>query len=134
MYMQQSALLASEIPSEPSDQQGSPESQLMESIMLARAMLLARKGKLEQAEALLVSLVNKADCRMHALDLLAKVYAQQQKIKQAQATWLKALEREPSNLHFLSALQLCAYYQNSRFWRFMSKRSRILNFISLRSL
>ena len=122
MNIQQSALFASKLSPESSTQKGSPELQLLEAIIFARATLLARKGNLAQAEAMLIPLTNKSDSRIEVLDLLGKVYAQQGEIEQAQATWLKALQREPSNLHFLGALRLCAYHKNSRFKRLASKR------------
>lgn len=109
MNMRQSALFTSKLSPESSTRKGSPEPQLLETIILARATLLARKGELTQAEALLIPLTNRSDSRIEALDLLGKVYAQQGEIKQAQVTWLKALQRESSNLHFLGALRLCAY-------------------------
>ena len=51
---------------------------------------------------------------MEIIDLLAKIYAQQGKIAQAQALWLKALQSDPSNIHLLAALRMCAYYTKSR--------------------
>lgn len=114
MNMRQSALFTSKLSPESSTRKDLPEPQLLETILLARATLLARKGELTQAEALLIPLTNRSDSRIEALDLLGKVYAQQGEIKQAQATWLKALQREPSNLHFLGALRLCAYREKSR--------------------
>lgn len=82
--------------------------------ILTRAASLARKGDLLQAESLLVTLSDDDKVRPEAIDLLAKVYAQQGKIDQAQALWLKALQSDPSNIHLLSALRMCAYYTKSR--------------------
>ena len=82
--------------------------------ILTRAASLARKGDLLQAESLLVTLSDEDQVRPEAIDLLAKVYAQQGKIDQAQALWLKALQSDPSNIHLLSALRMCAYYTKSR--------------------
>lgn len=82
--------------------------QLLESIILARAALLAREGKLEQAEVLLLPLVKKSKPRIDTLDLLAKIYAQQGKIEEARGLWLQVVQKEPSNKHVLRALlQLC---------------------------
>ena len=90
-------------------QQESPAySQMLESVLLARAALLSREGKLQEAELIVLPLANKANSRIDALDLLAKVYAQQGKIEEAQTLWLRALQREPSNKHFLRALLCCA--------------------------
>lgn len=93
--------------------------QLMVTDTLAHAAALARKGDLLQAENLIISLSDSGKSRIEAIDLLAKVYAQQGKTDQAQALWLKALQRDPSNIHYLSALRLCAYYKKSRFEHFI---------------
>jgi len=82
------------------------------------ASLLARQGKLMEAENLFLSLSESDLSRIEILDLLAKIYAQQGRIKQAQSLWLKALEREPLNIHFISALQTCAYQQKPKFQQF----------------
>ncbi|MBN1191223.1 MAG: hypothetical protein JXA46_15815 [Dehalococcoidales bacterium] len=81
---------------------------LIESGILARAANLARKGDLQQAELLLQPLANKPGAPVHIIDLLAKVYAQQKKIREAQVLWLRALQMEPSNKHILKALLRCA--------------------------
>ncbi len=81
---------------------------LIESGILARAADLARKGELHQAELLLQPLTNKPEAPVYILDLLAKVYVQQKKVKEAQAAWLRALQMEPSNKHTLRALMRCA--------------------------
>ncbi len=88
--------------------------QLMVTNILTRAVALARKGDLLQAENLLKTLPDSDNSRIEVIDLLAKVYAQQGKTDQAQALWLKALQRDPSNIRFLSALRMCAYYTKSR--------------------
>ena len=83
-------------------------SQLLESVLLAKAAFSARGGKLNEAEVILLPLANKPNPRTGTLDLLAKVYAQQGKTEEARALWLRALQEEPSNGHFLRALlQLC---------------------------
>ena len=97
---------------EHSQQTDMPESaarsQLLESVTVARAALLARRGKLEQAETMLLALVNWSPLKASTLDLLAKVYAQQNKMKEAQDTWLRAAQIERSNIHFYRALIRCA--------------------------
>lgn len=91
-----------------------PRSQLVESVTLARAALLARKGKLEQAETLLLPLANQPQSGTNTIDLLAKIYAQQGKIEEARVQWLRALEMEPTNTHFLRALLRCAELQRRK--------------------
>jgi len=103
---------------EPSQQTGMQEGtsriRLLESIALARAALLARRGKLKQAEALLLPVVKRLPSETSALDLLAKVYAQQERMEEAQQVWLHALQIEPCNTHFLRALICCARSMNTQ--------------------
>ena len=97
-------------------QKNTPQSQLLESVTFALAAFLARKGELRQAEVLLLPLANEPKSQIDTLDLLAKVYAQQGKIEEARALWLRALQREPSNTHFLRALLNCADAQPTGFF------------------
>jgi len=87
--------------------------------ILVRAGALARRGNLDEAENLLKTLPESDSRRIEVIDLTAKVYAQQGKIDQAQAMWLQALQRYPSNVHFLSALRLCVYLKKPRFEQFV---------------
>jgi len=89
--------------------------------ILIRAGSLARQGNFPEAENLLRTASDADSRRIEVLDLLAKVYAQQGKIDQAQALWLQALQRYPSNTRFLSALRLCASCKQSRFEQFVSR-------------
>ena len=103
----------------PSINQGdsSHENEMLATITLAAS--LARKGDLVQATNLLEPLHDNNNLPIEIIDLLAKIYAQQGKIEQAQLLWLRALELEPSNLHFLSALRMCAYYKKSKYEHFI---------------
>ena len=91
--------------------------------ILAHAATLARSGKLLEAERLLGTLSAADSSRIEVIDLLARVYAQQGKIDEAQALWLQALQRDPSSIRLLSALTLCAYHKRPRLehfvWRYM---------------
>jgi len=100
-------------------QESIPAEQTMVTDILVRAGLLARRGDHLEAENLLTTLSDSDSTRIEVIDLLAKVYAQQGKIDEAQALWLKALQRDPSNRHFLSALRLCACYKKSRCEQFV---------------
>ena len=84
------------------------DSKIEETVTLAWAAVLARKGKLKQAEALLHPLANKPQAIVAILDLLAKVYAQQRKIVEARSLWLRAVQLNPDNTHFYRALIRCA--------------------------
>jgi tetratricopeptide (TPR) repeat protein len=98
-----------------------PAEQTMVTDILIRAGSLARRGDLLEAENLLTTLSDSDNTRIEVIDLIAKVYAQQGKIDQAQAMWLQALQRYPSNTHYLSALKLCASCRQSRFEQFVSR-------------
>ncbi len=119
MNMQRPESYTSEQVPESSAQDGSSSVQQMLRDILKRAALLARKGNHVEAENLLEPLCSSDNLRIELIDLLAKIYAQQGKTDQAQTLWLKALQRDPSNIHFLSALRLCAYYKKSRFEHFI---------------
>jgi len=110
-----SPFLTSGVASQAATQQNTPQSQLLESVTVALAALLARKGELKQAEALLLPLANEPKSQIDTLDLLAKVYAQQGKMEEARTLWLRALQKEPSNTHFLRALLNCANVQYTGF-------------------
>jgi len=103
----------------PVEQRSISNAQALVTDMLIRAADLARRGDLLQAEDLLRTLSDKDSSRVEVIDLLAKIHVQQGKIDQAQALWLKALRGDPSNIHFLSALKLCACLKKSRFEQFV---------------
>lgn len=91
---------------------------------LALAASFARKGELRQAEGLLVPFMDDPEAPLDYLDLLAKVYSQQGRIEDAQSLWLRALQREPSNTHFIAALHTCAEVQKLRSARFSGTPAR----------
>jgi tetratricopeptide (TPR) repeat protein len=80
---------------------------LLESVTLALAASSARKGRFKEAEDLLSPLIVESESQDDALDLLAKVYAQQGKIEEAQHLWQQALKNDPGNRLFQEALQDC---------------------------
>lgn len=103
----------------PTAQESISNPQALVTDVLIHAGALARRGDLLQAEDLLRTLSDRDSSRVEVIDLLAKIYAQQGKIDQAQALWLKALQQDPSNIRFLSALRICAYYKRSRLEHFV---------------
>ena len=103
----------------PSTQERISNPQALVTDILIRTGDLARRGELLQAEDLLKTLSDSDSSRVEVIDLLARIYAQQGKIDQAQALWLKALQGDPSNTHFLSALKLCACLKKPRFEQFV---------------
>jgi len=116
--------IRSEASSDSHDNRSGIDSDLIN--VLQRAAILARKGKLSQAENILTPLTESKIPILEAMDLLAKIYAQQGKIDQAQALWVKALQMEPSNLHFLAALWLCAQYKKPRIQQFILRYSGLV--------
>jgi predicted negative regulator of RcsB-dependent stress response len=84
------------------------DSRLTESLNMAWASLLARKGKLQQAEVIMLPIASQPNASTQSIDLLAKIYAQQRKINEARILWLRALQMEPSNKHFIKALLRCS--------------------------
>jgi predicted Zn-dependent protease len=103
---------------------GNARTFLLESLTCAIAASLARKGELEQAESLLHPFSSEVTPGAEVIDLLAKVYAQQGKLDEAQALWLQLIQKEPSNPHFFKALQECNNLKSKRsphfFWRYLS--------------
>jgi len=104
------------------DGESTSYSQLLELVILARAAVLARKGKLEQAELLLLPLANESQSQTDTFDLLAKIYAQQGRTEEARALWLRALQKEPSNTRFLRAIARCETCQRMGPKRFVLSR------------
>jgi len=86
-------------------------SKLLEVATVARAKHLARKGKLKQAELLLVPLSKKQEPPPDVLDLLARIYAQQGKVSSARSIWLDILKKDPSDRHILQALIDCTFLE-----------------------
>jgi len=86
---------------------------LSQSVALSRAALLARRGRLARAEALLLPLAADPQAPAAALDLLARVYAQQGRLEQAQAMWARAVEKAPADPRYRAALDLCARLKQS---------------------
>ncbi len=80
---------------------------LLESVTLALAASLARKGRFKEAEDMLLPLIADSESQDDALDLLAKVCAQQGKIEEAQHLWQQALRNDPGNRHVQEALEDC---------------------------
>lgn len=101
-------------------------SSLLESVFLARAALLARKGKLRQAEEMISPIVDEKCINIGAIDLLAKIYAQQGKIEKAKYLWNRALEIDPSNPDYLRAIQRCSHFNESGLHSFLNTLKSLL--------
>jgi len=114
-----------------SAQDGSSSSRQIVLDTLKAAAWLARKGDHVQAESLLEPLCNSDNPGMEVIDLSAKIHAQQGRIEQARSLWLKALAKDPSNLHVLAALRMCAYHKRPRLERLVLQHSWVLIAIAL---
>jgi osmotically-inducible protein OsmY len=79
----------------------------LESLLVSRAAALARQGRLSEAEDLLLPLVDPQATGTAALDLLAKIKAQQNQLGEARQLWEQALKQDPDNAHFINAVQRC---------------------------
>ncbi|MFC1952607.1 tetratricopeptide repeat protein [Chloroflexota bacterium] len=124
--MQKSDSNASKLLPESGGQDGSSYSPQMVLDVLKQAALSAREGNHLEAENLLEPLCNGNDMRMEFLDLLAKIYAQQGKINQAQDLWIKALAKDPSNLRIFAALRVCEYHKKPNLEHFVLRYSWML--------
>ncbi|MBN2547790.1 MAG: hypothetical protein JXB15_01430 [Anaerolineales bacterium] len=95
---------------------------LIEQATLARAHHLARSGQYQQAEGLLETLPD-IESRPAALDLLARMRAQQGRLAEAEALWSKALALEPANPAYLEGLQYVTRQQKPVRLGFLSGRA-----------
>ncbi len=84
----------------------------LEEDLIAHASDLARLGYLSRAEKLLSPLISCQDTSVKAIDLIAKIYAQQGRILEARNLWERALLIDPSNVDFQRAVKRCEIIQN----------------------
>jgi len=84
--------------------------------MLSRAASLARRGAYVAAEGILKDLVGGANEGPVALDLLARIHAQQGRFSEAEAIWKRALQIEPNNESYLAGLTRIAQIQSRPLW------------------
>ena len=80
---------------------------LIDSIIISKATDLARKGRYVEADGLLNPLIQTPEPSTKALDLLAKIYAQQGMILEARNAWKLALQFDPNNPNYVKAIQKC---------------------------
>ena len=77
---------------------------IVQQISLVRATELARTGRYRDAEHLLVAMLNKVHPPVAALDLAARIHAQQGHWEDARALWDQALQADPDNPTYMAAL------------------------------
>lgn len=89
-------------------------SELLGQVALSQAADLARAGNYLQAEALLADLLHEPEPPVAAIDLLARIRAQQGRLGEAEVLWRQALARDPGNETIHRALARVARLQQRR--------------------
>lgn len=89
---------------------------LVSQAMLSRAASLARKGEYAMAVGMLKELVGGENENTIALDLLARIHAQQGRFSEAEAFWKRALQLEPGNGSYLAGLKCIAHTRSRPLW------------------
>jgi flagellar motor protein MotB len=87
---------------------------LLDQLTLARATELARAGRYAEAEEILSTGGDETDYAPAALDLLARMRAQQGHFAEAEKLWTRAAKLEPSNAAYPSALRRAAAASQQR--------------------
>ncbi|MDR3063091.1 MAG: hypothetical protein LBU40_03000 [Methanobrevibacter sp.] len=75
-------------------------------MVILLSSLLAIEQRFNEAEKLLFSLI-RLNKDADALDLLAKIYAQQRKFDEAEEIWTLALDTDKTNINYSKALIKC---------------------------
>jgi flagellar motor protein MotB len=91
-------------------------SRLLDEFAISQAAELAREGAYDRAESLLRPAVERADAPVAALDLQARVCAQQGRLGEAARWWQKVLDREPGNAAAQAALTRANALQRRPAW------------------
>ena len=80
---------------------------LIELAVIMSAASLARRGEYEHAESMLLPLIEGPEHNRLALDLLAKISAQQGRYGEAVTFWKRALAGDPLNKKYNAAIEDC---------------------------
>jgi hypothetical protein len=91
-------------------------SRLLDEFTVNQAAELAREGAYDRAESLLRPAVERADAPVAALDLQARVCAQQGRLGEAERWWQKVLEKEPTNAAAQAGLTCANALQRRPVW------------------
>jgi tetratricopeptide (TPR) repeat protein len=89
---------------------------ILAQVTLARAAELARAGRYGQAEALLLEVTQGPNVTPSSLDLLARIHAQQGRLLEAQSSWRRAAQLDPSNDAYHAGLRRIARIQRRPIW------------------
>lgn len=84
---------------------------LLRQLMFARATELARAGQYRDAERILSASGGEASSDAEALDLLARMRAQEGRLAEAENFWMRARQLEPDNAAYHDALRRVASTQ-----------------------
>ena len=90
--------------------------QLLDQFAVSQAAELALSGNYGSAESLLKELVQRQDAPSEALDLLARISAQQGRLLEAAGLWPRALDKDPGNAAYESALARLNKLQSRPIW------------------
>ncbi|MHC1739757.1 MAG: tetratricopeptide repeat protein [Anaerolineaceae bacterium] len=82
--------------------------EMVEQTTIARAADLARSGKYKEAERSLLEAMRSGKATPTLLDLLARIYAQQELWDKAESVWKQALQLDPENISYIEALKRVA--------------------------
>jgi flagellar motor protein MotB len=91
---------------------------LINHLVLSKATALARAGQLEQAHNFVLDMIGEKDFTPSILDLLARIYAQQGKLNDAEICWMKASELDPNNPTYIAGLERIARIRKNSFTPF----------------
>ncbi len=95
---------------------GVPLRSLLLQIRLSQATVLARAGRYSDAEILLSQLTGEEGTSIPALDLLARIRAQQGRLLDAEGLWRQAWQLDPANEAFKAGLDRIAGMQRQPLW------------------
>jgi len=107
-------MMTSSSPKEHAADAGASLATLLDQVALAQAADLARRGHYAQAAGLLSEMAGRQPTPVAALDLLARIRAQEGRLDEARALWAQALEVEPGNAPAQAALRRIAALEGRR--------------------
>jgi Flp pilus assembly protein TadD len=91
-------------------------SEIVLQVCLHRAAELARSGRFQEAETALSEITPPDEQRPAVLDLLARIRAQQGRLREAEALWTRANALQPENEAYRAALQRQSMLQRRPLW------------------
>lgn len=98
---------------------------LLKQLVLDQATDLARAGRYTEAERLLAENAHDQEIMPAALDLHARICAQQGRYREAHVFWTRALQLDPTNEAYIAGLLRLRGYSSSR-WTWPIRRARTI--------